>query len=252
MGDTGMFRLDGRTALVTGASQGIGEAVARRLAAQGARLVLAARNLARLEALAAELAAAGTEALPLALDLARTEEIAERVKSLPAQFADVDILVNNAGITADNLLLRMSLEQWSSVLATNLTGAFVVTKELMRGMMRRRHGRVITISSVVGVMGNAGQANYAAAKAGLIGFTKSVAKELASRGVTANVVAPGFIESAMTAGLPEETRRRMFEDIPAGRLGSGDDVAAAVCYLASEEASYVTGQVLHVNGGMYV
>ena len=252
MAERAMFRLVGWTALVSGAAQGIGSAVAIRLAAQGARLVLAARNLDRLAALAGELAAAGAEATALALDLARTEEIAERLRSLPAEFADVDILVNNAGITADNLLLRMSLEQWNAVLATNLTGTFVVTKELMRGMMKRRFGRVVTISSVVGVMGNAGQANYAAAKAGLIGFTKSVAKELASRGVTANVVAPGFIETAMTAGLPEETRRRMFDGIPAGRLGSGDDVAAAVCYLASDEAAYVTGQVLHVNGGMYV
>jgi 3-oxoacyl-[acyl-carrier protein] reductase len=247
-----MYRLEGKTALVTGASQGIGEAVARRLARQGARLVLAARNLGKLEALAAELAEQGSEAAPLALDLARTEEIAERLKSLPPAFADIDVLVNNAGITADNLLLRMSLEQWRSVLDTNLTGTFVVTRELVRGMMKRRWGRVVTISSVVGVMGNAGQANYAAAKAGLIGFSKSVAKELASRGITANVVAPGFIETAMTAGLSEEIRRKMFEGIPAGRLGSGDDLAAAVGFLASDEAAYVTGQVLHVNGGMYL
>lgn len=247
-----MFRLEGRTALVTGASQGIGEAVARRLAAQGARVVLAARNVAKLEALAADLSAAGAAAAVLPLDLARSEEIPDRLKALPEGFGEIDVLVNNAGVTADNLLLRMSLEQWNEVLTTNLTGTFLVTKELLRGMMKRRWGRVVTISSVVGVMGNAGQANYAAAKAGLIGFTKSVAKELASRGVTANVVAPGFIETAMTAALPEETRKRMFDDIPAGRLGTPDDVAAAVCYLASAEASYVTGQVLHVNGGMYV
>jgi 3-oxoacyl-[acyl-carrier protein] reductase len=247
-----MFRLDGRTALVTGASQGIGEAVARQLAAQGARLVLAARGIARLEALAHDLSASGAAAAAFALDLSRPEEIPERLKALPDGFGDIDVLVNNAGITADNLVLRMSLEQWNAVLTTNLTGSFLVTKELLRGMMKRRWGRVVTISSVVGVMGNAGQANYAAAKAGLIGFTKSVAKELASRGITANVVAPGFIATAMTAALPEEARKRMFEGIPAGRLGSPDDVAAAVCYLASEEASYVTGQVLHVNGGMYV
>jgi len=247
-----MFRLEGRTALVTGASQGIGAAVARSLAAQGARLVLAARNLEKLEAQAVELRAGGAEAAVLPLDLARSEEIPERLKELPEGFGEIDVLVNNAGITADNLLLRMSLEQWNGVLATNLTGTFLVTKELLRGMMKRRWGRVVTVSSVVGVMGNAGQANYAAAKAGLIGFTKSVAKELASRGITANVVAPGFIETAMTGVLPEETRKRMSDDIPAGRLGTPDDVAAAVCYLASEEASYVTGQVLHVNGGMYV
>ncbi len=247
-----MFRLEGRTALVTGASQGIGEAVARRLAAQGARVVLAARNVAKLEALAADLSAAGAAAAVLPHDLARSEEIPDRLKALPEGFGEIDVLVNNAGVTADNLLLRMSLEQWNEVLTTNLTGTFLVTKELLRGMMKRRWGRVVTISSVVGVMGNAGQANYAAAKAGLIGFTKSVAKELASRGVTANVVAPGFIETAMTAALPEETRKRMFDDIPAGRLGTPDDVAAAVCYLASAEASYVTGQVLHVIGGMYV
>jgi 3-oxoacyl-[acyl-carrier protein] reductase len=246
-----MFRLEGRTALVTGASQGIGEAVARQLSAQGAALVLAARNQERLNALADELRAGGGRALPLVLDLARPQEVSARLRELPEEFSP-DILVNNAGITADNLLLRMTLEQWEDVLRTNLTGAFAVTRELVRGMMRRRWGRVVSVSSVVGVMGNAGQANYAAAKAGLIGFTKSLARELGSRGITANVVAPGYIETAMTAGLPAEVRGKLAESIVLGRLGSVADVAAAVVYLASEEASYVTGQVLNVSGGLYI
>jgi 3-oxoacyl-[acyl-carrier protein] reductase len=247
-----MFRLDGRTALVTGASQGIGEAIARRLAAQGARVVLAARNREKLEALAAAIAADGGAAHALALDLARATEIGERLKSLPAEWSEIDVLVNNAGITADGLLARMSLEQWQSVLDTNLTGSFAVTRELVRGMMRRRWGRIVTVSSVVGLMGNAGQANYAAAKAGLIGFTKSVARELASRSITANVVAPGFVETAMTEVLPEETKKAMFDDIPLGRFGRAEEIAAAVVYLASEEAGYVTGQVLNVSGGLYI
>jgi 3-oxoacyl-[acyl-carrier protein] reductase len=247
-----MLRLDGRTALVTGASQGIGEAVARRLAAQGARVVLAARNLERLSAVAASIAGDGGSALPLALDLARPEAIGVRLGELPAEWSEIGILVNNAGVTADGLLARMSLEQWQRVLDTNLTGTFAVTRELVRGMMRRRWGRIVTVSSVVGLMGNAGQANYAAAKAGLIGFTKSVARELASRGVTANVVAPGFVETAMTGALPEETRQRMLADIPVGRFGLADEMAAAVAFLASEEAAYVTGQVLNVSGGLYI
>jgi 3-oxoacyl-[acyl-carrier protein] reductase len=247
-----MFRLDGKTALVTGASQGIGEAIARRLAAQGARVVLAARNREKLEALAAAIAADGGTAHALPLDLARAAEIGERLKSLPAEWAEIDVLVNNAGITADGMLARMSLEQWQSVLDTSLTGSFAVTRELVRGMMRRRWGRIVTVSSVVGLMGNAGQANYAAAKAGLIGFTKSVARELASRNVTANVVAPGFVETAMTDVLPEATKQAMFDDIPLGRFGRAEEIAAAVVYLASEEAGYVTGQVLNVSGGLYI
>jgi 3-oxoacyl-[acyl-carrier protein] reductase len=246
------FRLDGRTALVTGASQGIGEAIARSLAAQGARVVLAARSEDKLAALAAELESGGARAHVLRLDLADAAAIPERVKSLPAEWAEIEILVNNAGVTADGLLARMSLDQWRTVLDTNLTGTFAITKELARGMIRRRWGRVVTISSVVGLMGNAGQANYAAAKAGLVGFTKSLARELASRNVTANVVAPGFVETAMTAALPEETRKRMFDDIPAGRFGRADEIAAAVVYLASEEAAYVNGQVLNVSGGLYI
>jgi 3-oxoacyl-[acyl-carrier protein] reductase len=237
---------------VTGASQGIGEQIARRLSDQGARVVLAARNLAKLEAVAAELAAAGGEALAFELDLADAAGVAERLKALPAEWAEVGILVNNAGVTADGLLARMSLEQWQRVLDTNLTGTFAVTRELARGMLRRRWGRIVTVSSVVGLMGNAGQANYAAAKAGLIGFSKSVARELASRNVTANVVAPGFVETAMTAVLPETTRNAMLSDIPCGRFGTTDEIAAAVVYLASEEAGYVTGQVVNISGGLYM
>lgn len=247
-----MFRLDGRTALVTGASQGIGEVIARRLAAQGARVIVAARNEEKLAALADAIAAEGGSALSLRLDLAQASELPERLKSLPAEWAEVGILVNNAGITADGLLARMSLEQWQSVIDTNLTGAFVVTRELSRGMMRRRWGRIVSVTSVVGLMGNAGQANYAAAKAALIGFTKSVARELASRNVTANAVAPGFVETAMTGALPEATRARMLEDIPSGRFGRAEEMAAAVVYLASDEAAYVTGQVLNVSGGLYI
>jgi 3-oxoacyl-[acyl-carrier protein] reductase len=247
-----MFRLDGRTALVTGASQGIGEGVARLLAARGARVVLAARSLDRLEALAAEIAAAGGAARALALDVAQPESVAGQLEQLPEEFAAIDILVNNAGITADNLLARMSLADWERVLRTNLTGAFALSRELVRGMMRRRWGRVISISSVVGLMGNAGQANYAAAKAGLIGFSKALARELGSRSITVNVVAPGLIETAMTASLPEQARAELAAGIALKRLGQVADVAAAVLYLASEEAAYVTGHVLNVSGGLYI
>jgi 3-oxoacyl-[acyl-carrier protein] reductase len=247
-----MFRLDGRTALVTGASQGIGEAIAQRLAERGAKVVLAARNLEKLERVREGILAAGGSAHALALDLAQPEGIGERLKELPQEFCEVDILVNNAGITGDNLLARMSLEQWRGVIDTNLTGAFAVTREVVRGMMRRRWGRIVTVSSVIGLMGNAGQANYAAAKAGLIGFSKSLARELASRNITANVVAPGFIETAMTEAMPEAARAEMFDRIPVGRLGRSQDIANAVVFLASEEASYVTGQVLNVSGGLYI
>lgn len=244
------FDLSGRTALVTGASRGIGRAAALLLARQGARLVLVARNEDLLDEVAAEIRTAGGEAHPMALDLADHESIPGAVRGLPAEFAAVDILVNNAGVTADNLLARMTLEQWQRVLDVNLTGAFALTKALVRGMMRRRYGRVVSVSSVAGVVGNAGQANYAASKAGLIGFSKSLARELLSRGITVNVVAPGFIETDMTAALPDGAGERFLERHGLVRLGTVEDIAAAVLYLASEEASYVTGEVLSVSGGM--
>jgi 3-oxoacyl-[acyl-carrier protein] reductase len=247
-----MFKLDGKTALVTGASQGIGEAVARRLAEQGARVVLAARSEDKLKDLAARIDAGGGCARPLALDVSQPDTFAERLKQLPEDFANVDILVNNAGITADNLLARMSLEDWERVLRTNLTGAYALTKEVLRPMMKRRWGRIINVSSVVGLMGNAGQANYAAAKAGLIGLTKSLARELGSRSITVNAVAPGYVETAMTANLPEASREDLTGAIALKRLGTVDDVAWAVLYLASEEAGYVTGHVLNVSGGLYI
>jgi 3-oxoacyl-[acyl-carrier protein] reductase len=247
-----MFRLDGRTALVTGASQGIGAGVARRLAAAGARVVVAARSLEKLEALAAEIERAGGRAFALQLDLADADAIAERVAAMPQELLPIGILVNNAGITADNLLLRMSLDEWRRVLDVNLTGTFAVTKAVVRGMVRARWGRIITISSVVGLMGNPGQANYAAAKAGLIGFSKSLARELGTRSITVNVVAPGFVQTAMTEVLTPEQKATLEDRIVLGRLGVEDDVASAVHYLASEEASYVTGEVLNVSGGLYL
>jgi 3-oxoacyl-[acyl-carrier protein] reductase len=215
-------------------------------------VIVAARSTEKLEALVEDLNAAGSEACALTLDLLQPETVPEILKSLPEEFAAVDILVNNAGVTADQLLARLTLEVWEKVLKTNLTGAYAVTRAVTRGMMRRRYGRVISISSVVGLMGNPGQANYAAAKAGLIGFSKSLARELASRKITVNVVAPGYIETAMTAELTEEAKNRLFESIPLGRLGSSQDVADAVVYLASEQAGYITGHVLNVSGGLYI
>ncbi len=247
-----MLKLDGKTALVTGASQGIGEAIAKLLAAQGARVVLAARNEEKLKQLAAYIDAAGGCARPLALDVTQPGTFAERLKSLSEDFAAIDILVNNAGVTADNLIVRMSLDDWERVLRTNLTGAFALTREVVRGMIRRRWGRVISVSSVVGMMGNAGQANYAASKAGLIGFSKSLARELGSRSVTVNEVAPGLIQTAMTDGLPEAAREELTSEIVLKRLGTVDDVARAVLFLASEEGGYITGHTLNVSGGLYI
>ncbi len=247
-----MFKLDNKTALVTGASQGIGEAVAKVLAAQGARVILAARNEEKLKHLAEYIDAAGGCARSLVLDVTQPETFAERLKSLPEDYAAIDILVNNAGVTADNLLVRMSLDEWERVLRTNLTGAFALTKEVVRGMIKRRWGRVINVSSVVGVMGNAGQANYAASKAGLIGFSKSLAREVGSRSITVNVVAPGLIQTAMTEKLPEAAREELTSAIVLKRLGTVDDVAWAVLFLASEEGGYITGHTLNVSGGLYI
>lgn len=247
-----MLSLDNKTALVTGASQGIGEAIARLLGRQGARVIVAARNEEKLKRLAAEIDAGGGCARPLVLDVTQPETFAERLKSLPEDYAAVDVLVNNAGITADNLLARMSLDDWEQVLRTNLTGAFALTKEVVRGMIKRRWGRVISVSSVVGMMGNAGQANYAAAKAGLIGFSKSLARELGSRSVTVNVVAPGYIQTAMTDRLPAAAREELAGSIALRRLGTVDDVAWAVLFLASEEAGYITGTTVNVSGGLYI
>lgn len=243
-----MFRLDGKTALVTGASQGIGEGIARLLARQGARVVLAARSREKLEALAAEIEGSH----PLVLDVSQPETFGEKLKSLPEDLGGIDILVNNAGITADNLLARMSLDDWDRVLRTNLTGAFALSKEVLRGMMKKRWGRIVNVGSVVGLMGNAGQANYAAAKAGLVGLTKSLARELGSRNITVNVVAPGYIVTAMTDKLGDQAREELVGQIALKRLGTVDDVAAAVLYLASEEGGYVTGQALNVSGGLYI
>lgn len=243
---------EGRTALVTGASQGIGRACARTLAKAGARLALAARNEAKLAEVADEIRAGGGVAEIFAMDMASEESIKAGAKAALGRFGSIEILVNNAGITKDTLLLRMKRADWDSVLATNLTGTFLLTQALVSPMLKARWGRIVNVSSVVGETGQAGQANYAASKAGLIGFTKSLARELASRGITANAVAPGYIETAMTSVLDEKQRAAMTVQIPLGRAGTDQDVANAVRFLASDEAAYITGHVLDVNGGMYM
>jgi 3-oxoacyl-[acyl-carrier protein] reductase len=241
-----MFDLSGRTALVTGASGGIGEAIARQLHAQGATVVLAGR---RSEALAALAEALGERARVEVAELS-DPQAAEQLIAAAADGGGPDVLINNAGLTRDNLAVRMKDEDWQTVLEVNLSAVFRLTRAALRGMLRRRWGRIVNVTSIVALTGNPGQANYAAAKAGMIGMTKSVAAEVATRGITVNCVAPGFIETAMTAALSEDQRRRLLERVPVGRLGSPADVAAAIGYLASEEAAYVTGQTLHVNGGM--
>ena len=242
----------GRTALVTGASQGIGRACALALAQAGARVALAARNESKLNEVAAEIASKGGAAAVFSLDLASEESIKACAKAAVLHFGSIEILVNNAGITRDTLALRMKRADWDDVIQTNLTGTFLMTQALLSPMLKARWGRIVNVSSVVGETGQAGQANYAASKAGLIGLTKSLARELASRNITANAVAPGYIETAMTAVLDEKQRESMLAQIPLGRAGTDAEIAAAVRFLASEEAAYITGHVLDVNGGMYM
>jgi 3-oxoacyl-[acyl-carrier protein] reductase len=241
-----------RTAFVTGASRGIGKACAQALAAAGARVVVAARTLDRCEEVAAEIRSQGREALAVAIDLSSKESIVQAIAEAAKTFGPIHILVNNAGITKDGLALRMKTEDWQSVIDTNLSGSFYASQAVMQGMMKERWGRIINIASVVGQMGNAGQANYVAAKAGLIGLTKSMARELSSRNITVNAVSPGFISTDMTAVLSEDLKQKMLVNIPLGRFGVSEDIAAAVAFLASESAGYITGHVLDVNGGLYM
>jgi 3-oxoacyl-[acyl-carrier protein] reductase len=242
-----MFDLTGMTALVTGASGGLGGAIARSLAAQGARVAVSGTRTAPLEALAAEI---GGETVVLPCDLSDAASVDGLVSRAVEALGKLDILVNNAGVTRDNLAMRMKDEEWDTVLRVNLEAAFRLARAAMRPMMKARHGRIISITSVVGVTGNPGQANYAASKAGLIGMSKALAQEVASRGITVNCIAPGFIKSPMTEALSTAQTDALTTRIPAGRLGEGDDIAAGVVYLASSEAAYVTGQTLHINGGM--
>jgi 3-oxoacyl-[acyl-carrier protein] reductase len=242
-----MFDLTGRKALVTGATGGLGQAIARTLHGAGATVALSGTRPEALEALAEEL---GERAAPVPANLADTAAVEALVPAAEEAIGPLDILVNNAGITRDNLFMRMKDEEWDSVLAVNLTAAFRLSRAAVKGMMRRRHGRIIGIGSVVGTTGNPGQGNYAAAKAGLVGLTKALAAEVASRGITVNCIAPGFIASPMTDALNEKQREGILTRVPAGRLGEGSEVAAACLYLASAEAGYVTGHTLHVNGGM--
>jgi 3-oxoacyl-[acyl-carrier protein] reductase len=241
-----------RVAFVTGASRGIGKACALALAGAGARVALAARGRAKLEEVAAEIRARSGEAYVVELDLASDDSIKSAFAVTAKEFGRIDILVNNAGITKDNLALRMKKDDWDAVLETNLTGSFRAIQQVLQGMMRERWGRIVNITSVVGQAGNAGQANYAASKAGLIGLTKSMAQEMASRQITVNAVSPGFIDTDMTSVLGDEVKAKVLQAIPLRRLGTAEDVAAAVRFLASEEAGYITGHVLAVNGGMYM
>ena len=243
--------LDGKTALVTGASRGIGRAIALRLAAEGARVAINyAGNVKAAEEVKAAIEAAGGTAILCRADVADSAAVEAMVADVAKAFGAIDILVNNAGITRDTLLMRMKDEDFAKVLDTNLKGVFYCTKAVAKLMMKKRAGRIVNMASVVGLVGNAGQTNYAAAKAGVIGFSKSAAKELASRGITVNAVAPGFIGTDMTADLPESVKEKALSDIPLGRAGQPEDVANAVLFLASEQASYITGQVVHVDGGM--
>ncbi|MGG4610207.1 3-oxoacyl-ACP reductase FabG [Providencia sp. Me31A] len=240
---------EGKIALVTGASRGIGKAIALTLIARGATVIGTATSEKGAEAITAYLEGKGKG---LALNVTDAASIEETLTQIREEFGEIDILINNAGITRDNLLMRMKEEEWQDIIDTNLSSVYRLSKSVLRAMMKKRCGRIISIASVVGVMGNAGQANYAAAKAGLIGFSKSLAREVASRGITVNVVAPGFIETDMTKALTDEQRAGILSQVPADRLGDAQEIASAVAFLASDEAAYITGETLHVNGGMYM
>jgi 3-oxoacyl-[acyl-carrier protein] reductase len=247
-----MGLLDGKVSLVTGASRGIGRAIAKAFAAEGSTVILAARDATKLAEGVAEIQAAGGKAEALALDVASRASVEEGVSKTLAAHGRIDHLVNNAGVTRDNLLLRMKDAEWQQVIETNLTGVFLCTQAVLKPMIKQRSGRIVTITSVVGLGGNAGQANYAASKAGLIGFTKSVAREVASRGITANAIAPGFIETDMTNAMTDKAKEAVLGGIPLGRVGRPEDVAGAALFLVSDAAAYVTGQVLAVDGGFHM
>ncbi len=244
--------LENEVAIVTGASRGIGRAIALELGRRGARVIGTATSEAGAASIGAAFAEAGIKGRGVVLDVASATSVDQCFKDVEANEGTPGVLVNNAGVTHDGLLMRMSADDWQSVIETDLSSVYRTCKAVMRGMMKARRGRIINIASVVAVMGNAGQTNYAAAKAGMIGFTKSLAREVGSRGITVNVVAPGFIVTDMTDALSEETRKALLDQVPLGRLGSADDVAHAVAFLASPQAAYITGETLHVNGGMYM
>jgi 3-oxoacyl-[acyl-carrier protein] reductase len=247
-----MSSLQGKVALVTGASRGIGQAIALKLGKMGATVIGTATSDAGAEKITAYMQEAEIQGQGMMLNVTDPDAITATIKQIADTHGAVTLLINNAGITRDNLLMRMKEEEWGDIMDTNLTSIFRVSKACLRGMMKARSGRIISITSVVGAMGNAGQSNYAAAKAGVMGFSKSLAREVASRGVTVNTVAPGFIDTDMTKSLPEEQKEALKVQIPAGALGQPEDIANAVAFLASDEASYVTGQTLHINGGMYM
>jgi 3-oxoacyl-[acyl-carrier protein] reductase len=244
--------IEGKVALVTGATRGIGKAIATELGRQGAVVVGTATSENGAATISEYLADAGIQGTGLVLDVASSESVESVLKTVQGEFGAIGILVNNAGITRDNIMMRMKDDEWQAIMDTNLTSIFSLSKAVLRGMMKKRCGRIVNVGSVVGSSGNAGQANYAAAKAGVIGFSKSLAREVASRGITVNVVAPGFIDTDMTKALSDEQREAIFKDIPANRLGQPEEVAATVAFLVSDGAAYISGETIHVNGGMYM
>lgn len=244
-----MNDLSGKIALVTGASRGIGRAIAEQLVANGATVIGTATSDKGAEAISTYL---GDKGKGLCLNVTNDEDIAQCLKTITDEFGAIDLLINNAGITRDNLIMRMKDDEWNDILQTNLTSVFKLSKAVMRGMMKKKYGRIVTIGSVVGSTGNGGQANYAAAKAAVIGFSKSMAREIASRGITVNVVAPGFIDTDMTRNLTDDQKAAIFSDIPANRLGQPNEIAATVAFLCSDLAAYITGETIHVNGGMFM